>query len=367
MLVDPPFQPQIQPRDKRVSRQSQCQQTNTDKFTDHTIKGAEFREFRRRPSMSTYLKKTGSQGPLSSASSVSIPLSPLPYSRVQGHHSQQSGNANSFFPPKRPSASIRTAFISLLSYRLSVSPSFRQSAPANVFLLFSDLYFLLASEWLVADEYVNRELATIEYRLEKGDPSFRHLQKLLKVLFVQRRRCTRYAEMIVEVRTQCQQRGQPSWPRAIDNKDAKIMAEALVGDFNYVHMRVGRTLARVEKNISLLTALVSIGEAEHSLLKNEGVARLTLVAALYLPFSTVAAVLSIPGNIGPGHSQFWKYWALSVPLMVVVVALLWFYKWAKLGKIKTLLRRRKSMPGGIVHAKRRSKQAFGGWHDTSLA
>ncbi|KAI9842755.1 MAG: hypothetical protein M1837_006938 [Sclerophora amabilis] len=316
VLLDPVYLPQIQ---KGVLK---------NKAASNSIGGAEYREFWGRPSMSYCSQEKASSAPVSSSQPRSASAS---IATVEKDDSEfPSSTPREHRRPQRPSVSLRAAFLSLLSTRLSSIESFQHAALSDVFLLLSDLYFLVASEWLVADEYVNRELATIEYCLEKKMPEFRELQTSLQVLFIQRRRCTRYAELIIDAKKQCQQRGQNDWPRAAEGDSLRLamdVAESLVSDFEHLHAKLERTLARIEKNIKLLTALVSIGEAEQALFKHDSVERLTVIAALYLPFSTVATVLAIPGNFGPGQSQFWIYWSFAVPLTGLVMALLWCYQW----------------------------------------
>ncbi|KAI9675770.1 MAG: hypothetical protein M1817_001137 [Caeruleum heppii] len=322
ILLDPLFQPVIGSED--LSGSAIRPKPDLDIYElDKNIRGAEYREFGGRPSMFAH------------APDESRPALPLSSPSPFVHLSRNISHSNIIPPstsPKRPASSLGTTFLSLLLNRLATSAPLQRAAPTDIFLLLTDLYLLLASEWLVVDEYVNRELATIEYRLEKEHPTFRELQAMLKALFILRRRCTRYSELIVEMQTQCQQRGQGSWPRTRTDDLASFAADtatSLVADFAFLHSRACRTIARIEKNINLLTALVSIGEAEQALLKNDGVARLTLVAALYLPFSTVAAVLAIPGDIAPGQHRFWVFWATAVPLTALVVLVLRFYEWVK--------------------------------------
>ncbi|KAI9800388.1 MAG: hypothetical protein M1825_004158 [Sarcosagium campestre] len=297
-----------------------------------SIKGAEFRNYCERPTVSQAF--LGNPSVDSTAKSFCDPRNSdttsdqsavpnpglgalgLPISSVSlKHHGS----------PKRPLSSFGTVYLSYLAASLATSQPLQRAAVNDIFVLLGDLYSLIASEWLVVDEYVNRELATIEYRLEKKMPDFRELQNLLQVLFVLRRRCTRYAELITDARTQCQGRGQNNWPRAKDEGSVRLADEsagALTADFEHLHAKLCKTMARIEKNINLLTALVSIGEAEQSLLQNEGVARLTLMAALYLPLPTVAAIMAIPGDLGPGRRRFWIYWMTVTPLTILVMLLI---------------------------------------------
>jgi Mg2+ and Co2+ transporter CorA len=175
------------------------------------------------------------------------------------------------------------------------------------------------------NEYVNREMATIEYILEKEEPSFRDLEVYLKDLYIFRRRVTKYHELITQAKEQCATRGQQSWSRDEVSKLAIEHAKDMEGDFVYLEDKVLGTARRIEKNINLLTALVSIGEGKQGLDENHGIVRLTLLATIFLPFSTVATIFSIQGGYGPGQDTFWLFWAIAIPLTGFVLGVYALY------------------------------------------
>jgi hypothetical protein len=220
-----------------------------------------------------------------------------------------------------PPTSNREAIARHLSERFSTDPSLLECAKTDCFLILGDIYRLVASNWIVINEYVNRELATIEYILEKEEPTFRDLEVYLKDLYIFRRRVTRYHELITQAKEQCNTRGQQSWLRDENSKLAAEHAKDIESDFIYLQDKVLGTARRIEKNINLLTALVSIGEGKQALDENHGIARLSLLATVFLPFSTVATIFSIQGGYGPGQGTFWLFWAIAIPLTVFVLAL----------------------------------------------
>ncbi len=94
------------------------------------------------------------------------------------------------------SSSNREVIAKHLSDRFSNNQSLLESAMRDCFLILGDIYRLVASNWIVINEYVNRELATVEYILEKEEPGFRDLEMYLKDLYIYRRRCTKYDDCI---------------------------------------------------------------------------------------------------------------------------------------------------------------------------
>lgn len=196
---------------------------------------------------------------------------------------------------------------------------------SDPFLLLGDVYRLVASKWIIINEYINRELATTEYILEKEEPGFRDLEVYLKDLYIYRRRCTRYHELITEAKEQCSSRGQKSWATAPISEIGRETSSDVEGDFVFLQAKTERTAQRIEKNINLLTALVAIGEGKQGLDENHGISRLSLLAAIFLPFSTVATILSMQGNYAPGQGGFWVFWAVAIPLwaFIIVVSVLY--------------------------------------------
>jgi len=167
-------------------------------------------------------------------------------------------------------------------------------------------------------------MATIEYILEKEESGFRDLEVYLKDLYVFRRRCTKYHELITHTKEQCSSRGQQHWPHSV-SEIAIENAKDSENDFIYLENKVQGTGQRIEKNINLLTALVSIGEGKQALDENHGIIRLTLLATVFLPFSTVAAILGMQGGYAPGAGSFRLFWAVAVPLtgFIVGISALW--------------------------------------------
>jgi Mg2+ and Co2+ transporter CorA len=226
--------------------------------------------------------------------------------------------------------SIRQAMIYHLEHRLSSNPSLLNVAVADCFFILEDIYRLVASEWVVLDEYMDRELATVEYSLEKELPEFRELESFLKYLYIYRRRTQRYHELISETKAQCSQRGQKRWHCDTTSTVAAEHAQDLEDDFVYLQTKTQSTMQRIEKDIDLLTALVAIGEGKQALDENRGVARLTFLAIFFLPFSTVATVLSMSGNFAPGATQFWIFWAVALPLITLIIIFFRFQYFTKL-------------------------------------
>ena len=123
-------------------------------------------------------------------------------------------------------------------------------------------------------------------------------------------------------------RGKQAWPKLRSSSLAIEHAKDLEDDFTYLQARTQGTISRIEKNMSLLTALVTIGEGEHGLEENHGIARLSFVATIFLPFTTVGTIMGMQGNNAPGSSEFWVFWVVAILLTLGVFGLFSVYDFA---------------------------------------
>jgi len=244
--------------------------------------------------------------------------------------------ANEAFDGDKTRESFKEAFCSFLDHRCTTDEIYRKTCATDPFLALYEGYRIIASEWLVVNEYVKGELANIERHLEKKDlkdSTFQELEKHLKELYRIRRRCNKDHELVVEAASQCEKRGQPLWPcskgTSDGNSDAFKFAEkharGLQDDFKYVLSNMSTTISRIEKDISLLMALVAISEGTQSLQENRGISFLTLVATIFLPCETVASVLAIQTQYAPGARYFWMLWAVALPLTILIITIFFLY------------------------------------------
>jgi Mg2+ and Co2+ transporter CorA len=81
-------------------------------------------------------------------------------------------------------------------------------------------------------------------------------------------------------------------------------AKELEEDFQYVLDNMSISISRIEKDITLLMALVAISEGRQGLRENSGIAFLTLIATIFLPFGTVATILGIQTQYGLRATSF---------------------------------------------------------------
>ncbi len=222
----------------------------------------------------------------------------------------------------RPPASVHGPLVSILASELSDSAERRSQVLENPFTALHGLYQAMASEWLLVDDYIGRELETVAYALEHGSQKLHVLHTFLRDLLAMKRRWSRYRELAQDALRQCEEQGRLLWRSTTRNvtvasSNTTIPPSLAVQDFQYVLSRLDRTRERIETNIAVLLALVSISEAEQTLADGQAITRLTRVAAVFLPFGAIAAIMAIPKDfLGPGGDGFWIYWLVSIVLMV---------------------------------------------------
>lgn len=163
---------------------------------------------------------------------------------------------------------------------------------------------LVYDQWRLTLGYMNRDVALIQERAEQRIPDFHVSERLLSDLFFHRQKCDEYGAHIMSAIEEFR-----SSDRTVQDRWEDL--ETLGRGFKDLS-------ARAEAQIYLLTSLTSIKEAQQGLEESHGVSRLSQIATIYLPFSTVAAVLAMPDQYGPGEGMFWTYWVASVVLLVVV-------------------------------------------------
>ena len=164
---------------------------------------------------------------------------------------------------------------------------------------------VLLKQWALVHAYISRDLHAFQSNLENDLPDFQLLPTLLKDLFLHRQRCVDYKKVILKT---------PGITTEESEHFKRIFDELL---------------NTIERQVTLLTTLVSIKETQQGIDDSHAVGRLTRIATIYLPFSTVATVLAMPDNFAPGASKFWVYWVASLILAALVIILLAFSEWVK--------------------------------------
>ena len=93
-------------------------------------------------------------------------------------------------------------------------------------------------------------------------------------------------------------------------------------DFLTVSFRLGPLRQRVETLTAMATDLANLRAAFKGVHDSEFSLRLGLFAALVFPLTLVASILSMGDEFLPGKSNFWVFWAASLPLFLASAAVI---------------------------------------------
>jgi len=108
---------------------------------------------------------------------------------------------------------------------------------------------------------------------------------------------------------------------------SSIPALSLVGwkntpmDFLYIEDKIAALVFKADNLVGAFNALSSGTAAQQSLNEAAMVRFLTLVGMTFLPLSLAAGVFSMSDEYAPGGPKFWVYFAVGMPLTLLVYLL----------------------------------------------
>ena len=102
----------------------------------------------------------------------------------------------------------------------------------------------------------------------------------------------------------------------IGTSQGPIVADWEVDAWQSVRSALEGSKQRLDILWEAYSAAVSVRESIASNRQGQQVGYLTSLATLFIPVSLVAAIFSMGGDFAVGGSQFWVYWAISIPVVV---------------------------------------------------
>lgn len=167
-------------------------------------------------------------------------------------------------------------------------------------------YVAVMSSSIKEYEYSNKEKPVFLQELEKLDTDLRALQSWRR-------------------RTMSTKQKLQSILRLLKFHQHRASAEEAVGslmeDYQYIERNVSDCGARLESMLPTVTSLVQIVDSRRSFAETANVSRLTVLALIFVPLSFVASLFSMNQDLGPGGNHFWLYFAVAIPVTIVVVLL----------------------------------------------
>lgn len=96
---------------------------------------------------------------------------------------------------------------------------------------------------------------------------------------------------------------------------------ALRSDYMSLATEITEHGARLESMLAVVASGMALLEGRRALAEAANITRLTVLAFVFLPLTFVAGLFSIGGSdvYAPGGSHFWVYWAVALPLTLIVM------------------------------------------------
>jgi len=125
---------------------------------------------------------------------------------------------------------------------------------------------------------------------------------------------------IIEV---IRRRGSPEWPRSLETEECQISdtaADKLERDYSHLLYCAESLLHRCEKGMHVVMSQASIRESEMALAQSGRMAKLTLLAFFYIPFSFMASFFGMNFvEFGTGQLRLWCWFAATIPVFLISV------------------------------------------------
>jgi Mg2+ and Co2+ transporter CorA len=95
----------------------------------------------------------------------------------------------------------------------------------------------------------------------------------------------------------------------------------LLKDVDDVSAQTQDLIRAFSESINFVTSLIQLFDVRQSVTEAINVRRVTYTALVFVPLSWAASIFSMAENYSPGGSQFWIYWVVALPLLIMVFIL----------------------------------------------
>ena len=92
----------------------------------------------------------------------------------------------------------------------------------------------------------------------------------------------------------------------------------LIQDFKHIKFNMDAYSRRLEAMVPILTSVIQIIDSQRSLMETANISRLTYLALVFIPLTFVTGLFSMNNDIAPGGKVFWLYFAVAIPLCIMV-------------------------------------------------
>jgi len=95
----------------------------------------------------------------------------------------------------------------------------------------------------------------------------------------------------------------------------------LLRDFNHIASTAELYSCRLNEMIPIVTSLIQIIDSRRSLIETANISRLTHLAMVFVPLTFITGLFSMKDTMTPGGRSFWLYFAIAIPMCLIVYLL----------------------------------------------
>lgn len=127
----------------------------------------------------------------------------------------------------------------------------------------------------------------------------------------------------------------------IPSRFESLGAESSIGheqNFLTIYNKLGTYLRWSETLLSVITTHINLMETEKTISDSKSLSRLTILGFVFVPVSFVCSFFSMGGDFAVGQDRFWIYFAVVVPLTLLILGFGFWKFWLR--KFGHMARRR---------------------------
>lgn len=194
-------------------------------------------------------------------------------------------------------------------FERSIPPCFNPKDPSIESLAYYPLR-IVAAEWVKYVAVMQHCIKRYEYR---GDqlPHLDQFNTDLRELQGWRRRSMASQQKVRAIIRRLKAR------RSCGENDRDCL-DHLIEDFEVINDNIRNAGRRLENMLPVVTSLVQIIDARRSFAETTNISRLTILALVFVPLSFVSSLFSMNSINGPGGPKFWVYFAVAIPITLLV-------------------------------------------------
>jgi Mg2+ and Co2+ transporter CorA len=152
-------------------------------------------------------------------------------------------------------------------------------------------------------EYSNNELPSFLHQLEKLNSDMHALQSWRRRSMSSQQKVRAVARLL----------------RSSEASDLRSESyTSLIEDYEHIAANMDECGRRLESMLPVVTSLVQIVDSRRSFAETANISRLTILAFVFVPLTFVSSIFSMNADHGPGGRHFWVYFAVALPVTLVV-------------------------------------------------